>query len=185
MTGSPETPPSICETPPPSVCEIPEPGSTLEPGKKAAAPLLVPDQEGVDEKPQAETKQPVTERLPVDRHTCPTCGNHWPASYGPKCYQCDGKPSTAGLAAPEPGKYDCLEDETPAANAAHTERMKPRLQILQVATTVPRSGRLQAEYADRYCEVARADKASRQYQRRRRIVGGVASGTLARLRSLP
>ena len=61
------------------------------------------------EKPEAETKQPVTERLRVDRHTCPSCGNDWPASYGTKCFSCNGKRSTAGLAAPEPGKYDFLE----------------------------------------------------------------------------
>ena len=41
---------------------------------------------------KAETKQPVTEGLPVDRHTCPKCGHTWPAIYGTKCFTC---PSSA------------------------------------------------------------------------------------------
>ena len=50
------------------------------------------------------------------RYEC-VCGNTWPESFGPVCFQCKckvGKSHPAGMAAPEPGKYDCLyEDDTP------------------------------------------------------------------------
>ena len=108
VTGSSETPPSVCETPPPSVCEIPEPVRTLEPVKKAAARSIRDTDSG-----KAETVKP-------DRHTCP-CGNSWPREYGtvcysPSCNQPKGSTHNAGMAAPEPGKYDGLWDDAPGVN---------------------------------------------------------------------
>ena len=55
-----------------------------------------------------ETVEKQSETPRADRNTCPKCGNDWPAQYGAKCFSCNGKRSTAGLAAPEPGKYDGL-----------------------------------------------------------------------------
>ena len=109
--------------------------------REAAALLPVPVQEGVDEKPQAETKQPVTERLRVDRHTCP-CGNSWPASYGPKCHECNRKPSTAGHAAPVPGKYDGLfGDDDPLPDPSPlTPEVREELEALAVERDGYRKG---------------------------------------------
>ena len=162
MTGSSETPPSVCETPPPSVCEIPEPGSTLEPVKKAAAAISESNTGQAEDssidppstQPAEVTSIGVTSKPAVDRsidlstkptrHTC-SCGNSWPVSCGPRCHRCVRKPSTAGMAAPTPGKYDDLEGDAP-----------PR----------PRKGALQAEYVARL-KIARKDKQAsrRQYQR--------------------
>ena len=106
MGGGAETPPSVCVTPPPSVCVTPEPVRTLEPVKKAAAACISTTNTG-----QAETKQPVTDRLRVDRHTCPKCGNDWPVKFGTKCFACQSSAPAhhpAGQAAPVPGKYNSL-----------------------------------------------------------------------------
>ena len=119
------TPPSVRVTLPPSVRVTPEPVRTLEPVKKAAALLLVSDQEGVDEKPKAETTT-----AEVARHTCPTCGKSWPVRFGDQCHDCNtsvlARPGSrlqttyadrwrsahpAGMAAPVPGKYEFLEAE--------------------------------------------------------------------------
>ena len=69
--------------------------------KAAAAAISSTD----TEKPKAETVRP-------DRHTCLSCGNTWPGSYDTTCHKCGRKVGSrhpAGLAAPEPGKYDDLE----------------------------------------------------------------------------
>ena len=97
---------------------------------QAAALLPVPDQEGVDEKPQAETKSENISHLPAEdrsidpsskptRHTC-GCGHTWPESFGVTCFKCQrkvGSSHPAGYAAPVPGKYDGLYDP-PATNVA-------------------------------------------------------------------
>ena len=138
MQSSTVTPPSLTVTLPPSLTVEPEPVRTLEPVKKAAAPLPVPDPEGVDEKPQAETGR-------ADRHVCP-CGHSWPKSYGtvcfsPSCNQPKRSGYNAGLAAPEPHKYDFLD------------------------APGPRKGGIQAEYA-RCFAIAHAEKPSRrEFQR--------------------
>ena len=158
--------------PPPPEPRSPEGTREVTSTREAAALLPVPVQEGVDEKPKAESgsielltqpaesntqicvlTQPAEDRSidpstkpaedrpigppstqPAEvtsigvtskptRHTCPTCGNDWPASYGTKCHTCRG-PSTGRLqreygdryeanhegggAAPVPGKYDGL-----------------------------------------------------------------------------
>ena len=88
------------------------------------------------EKPQAETVETESNFASCEisakpaRHTCP-CGHSWPREYGtvcfsPSCNQPKGSAHNAGMAAPVPGKYDGLWDDTPA----------------------PRG--LQEEYADRY-----------------------------------
>ena len=69
------------------------------------------------------------------RHEC-ACGNTWPESFGPVCFQCKckvGKSHPAGMAAPEPGKYDCLyenvepkPDPPPLTPARWTEPMLSR-----------------------------------------------------------
>ena len=49
------------------------------------------------------------------RHTC-GCGHTWPESFGVTCFKCQtrvGSSHPAGGAAPVPGKYDCLYDDTP------------------------------------------------------------------------
>ena len=57
------------------------------------------------------------------RHTCPSCGNDWPASYGTKCHKCLGKRTTAGHAAPKKGHFDGIWDGcTPTIPAASSER---------------------------------------------------------------
>ena len=101
---------------------------------QAAAPLPVPDEE--DEKPKAETA-----KLP--RHVCPICKHSWPGHFDKTCYKCDGKSSTAGLAAPTPGKYDDLEDDGPST----------------------RRGGIQAEYIRRYATAHPEKTSRRQYQR--------------------
>ena len=72
----------------------------------------------------------------LDRYTCP-CGNSWPKSHGPVCFQCHKSVQKSGrlqsqyaaryrsahnpgLAAPEPGKYDCLfeGDDAPLPSTA-------------------------------------------------------------------
>ena len=71
--------------------------------RKAAAAAAISSTD--TEKPKAETVRP-------DRHTCLSCGNTWPGSYDATCHKCGhtvGSRHPAGLAAPEPGKYDDLE----------------------------------------------------------------------------
>ena len=146
---------------------------------QAAALLLVPVQEGVDEKPKAESgsiellTQPAEDRS-IDpsskptRHTC-GCGHTWPESFGVTCFKCQrkvGSSNPAGHAAPVPGKYDCLEEDWPGNKLPHPPKTPNETKAPDPPSgnNLPRSGRLQAEYADRL-QVARADKASRQYQR--------------------
>ena len=103
---------------------------------QAAAPLPVPDRKGVDEKPKAET-------VKLTRHVCLICKHSWPGRFDKTCYQCNGKRSTAGLAAPVPGKYDDLEDDAPR----------------------PRKGRIQSEY-ERCYAITHPEKTSRRkYER--------------------
>ena len=119
---------------------------------QAAALLPVPVQEGVDEKPQAETKSENISHLPAvetesnrrssaisakpTRHTCPTCGNSWPSEYGETCYVCPAKKKNRGVyvaggAAPVKGKYDGLWDDAgtnvpPAARTPEETKGKTR-----------------------------------------------------------
>ena len=106
--------------------------------KKAAAPLLVPDQEGVDEKPQAETTTAETAR-----HTCP-CGHSWPREYGTVCFSCNkpkGSAHNAGLAAPEPGKYDAIEAPGPRGlQAAYADRYRIAHEPEPEEDAIPPSG---------------------------------------------
>ena len=51
--------------------------------------------------------QPAT----AGRHTCPTCGNTWPARFGPICYQCPQP--TASQIRRQKQKKDDLESERP------------------------------------------------------------------------
>lgn len=119
---------------PPLTPASPEGTSEGTKGSKAAAA-------GTRSTDQAETKQPVADLSPVDRHTCSKCGHSWPKEYGEVCYSAtcnQPKGSTsAGLAAPVPGKYDCLWDDAPG----------------------PRKGGLQEAYAERL-RSARADATS-------------------------
>ena len=98
--------------------------------REAAALLPVPVQEGVDEKPKAERNRSIDlSTKPTRRHTC-SCGNSWPVSCGPKCFHCNGKPKGsahhAGMASPEPGKYDFLfNDEEPVGlQEAYAARLR-------------------------------------------------------------
>ena len=86
-------------TPAPPAPEVIREGTSTS--TTAAACVLGPVETVENSEPQAETTKPA-------RHVCPICGNDWPATYGPKCYQCPGRRYNAGLAAPEPGKYDSL-----------------------------------------------------------------------------
>ena len=83
--------------------------------KAAAASISIPDTK------KAETAKPA-------RHTCPKCGNDWPVSFGVTCFKCQRKVGSrhpAGQAAPEPGKYDDLWDDT--APRPDPPPMKPEL----------------------------------------------------------
>ena len=51
------------------------------------------------------------EHNPPTRHTCPTCGNTWPARYGTTCFQCP-QPTAAQLRR-QKQKKDDLESERP------------------------------------------------------------------------
>ena len=154
VTGSPL--PASQDRPP---CVTGSPEGTSEGTKEvqAAAPLPVPVQEANgDEKPKAETKRGNRSVTALDgstedpskpaRNTCP-CGHSWPRSYGkvcfaPSCNQPKGSTS-AGLAAPEPGKYDCLFDEG--------------------EPPPPTKGRIQAEYVERL-KIARRDKQASRFR---------------------
>ena len=141
--ASPAPPPAHLLRPP---CAPAAPEGTREVIKRReAAPLpLVPVQEGVDEKPKAETSRPIgplTSKPAEDRQICPpstqpaesnrpigplsqparhtcSCGHNWPVSFGPTCFKCQRKVGFAGGAAPMPGKYACLEDDPEPSGAA-------------------------------------------------------------------
>ena len=154
-SGAPPTTPASS---PPRRPRHPEVLSEVTSTSTAAALLPVPVQEGVDEKPQAETKQPVPERVRVDRHTC-GCGHTWPESFGVTCFKCQrkvGSSHPAGYAAPVPGKYDGLYDP-PAENSAPTvktpnETGGQKTRTAENSAPAPhgaRAGGLLAEYAER------------------------------------
>ena len=92
-----------------------EPRQRVMENHDSVSPDIRDRREGTEEKKAAayvqgavETVEKQAETPRADRNTCPKCGNDWPAQYGAKCFSCNGKRSTAGLAAPEPGKYDGL-----------------------------------------------------------------------------
>ena len=136
---------------PPCVTVTPEGTKEVVKGRKAAAASIRNTDSGGGKKTD-------THGAPVlskpNRHTCPSCGNDWPASYGTKCFTCNTPVRTggrlqaeyasryraahhAGQAAPEPHKYDFLEDEI-AEDAPAVDRSNGR-PLTQQPRGCPRS----------------------------------------------
>ena len=83
--------------------EAPSPPAT---GPAAAAPLN-------DHPSQQPDEQPDT----TARHTCPTCGNTWPARFGTTCYQCP-QPTAAQLRRREQQERNRASEQDPSLDEA-------------------------------------------------------------------
>ena len=128
-------PPLDARVSPPQTPASPEVRTSEGTKEKKAAAAISDTNSG-----QAETKRSGAGTY-EDRHTCPKCGNDWPASYGTKCHTCRG-PSTGRLqreygdryeanheggAAPVPGKYDGLwEGDEPGGSPGHPPGLEPK-----------------------------------------------------------
>ena len=79
-------------------------------------------------------EKPKTDEL-TGRYTCKKCGHSWPKRFKTTCFECQtrvgashhagGDNHHAGLAAPEPGKYDFL-DTVDSSNELSTQADAPR-----------------------------------------------------------
>ena len=83
-------------------------GSHTEPRTE---PITEPSTEAAAASPSVRTEVQHDEHNPPTRQTCPTCGNTWPARFGPICYQCPQP--TASQIRRQKQKKDDLESEKP------------------------------------------------------------------------